>query len=70
MNHKKLDSFVPMAERLEHLTMGADSNPSLCLNQVATFVKDILSRSTKKGLNIFNDYLFTRFTRKNVTKTF
>ena len=47
MNHKKLDSFVPMAERLEHLTMGADSMPSLRLNQVATFVKDILLRSTK-----------------------
>ena len=47
MNHKKLDSFVPMAERLEHLTMGADSMPSPRLNQVATFVKDILSRSTK-----------------------
>jgi hypothetical protein len=42
-----LNSFDLMAKWLEHLRMGADSAPSLCLNPVATYVKDILWRRTK-----------------------
>ena len=46
MNHTEI-SMIPIAERLERPTMGADSASSLRLNLVMNYVKDILSRSTK-----------------------